>query len=120
MIEQLQNKLFDDFKSEWNRKLLSDNSIGNNNGGNKLRTYRLFKHDYQVEFYVKANFIPRGNRSVLAKFSTGVAPLRVETGRYASLPVEQRVLTVQIRPKMRNTLRKHAYSKYTENFTTKR
>ena len=44
-----------------------------------------------MDFYVKANFIPRGKRSVLAKFRTGVAPLRVETGRYESLPVEQRV-----------------------------
>ena len=66
VIEQLQNKLFDDFKAEWSRKLLSDNSIGYNNGGNKLRTYRLFKHDYQVEFYVKANFIPHGKRRILA------------------------------------------------------
>ena len=80
VIEQLQNKLFDDFKAGWSRKLLSDNSIGNNNGGNKLRTYRLFKHDYQVEFYVKANFIPRWNRSVLAKFRTRGSPFKGRGG----------------------------------------
>ena len=44
--------MFVDFQTEWNSKLLSNRSIVNNNGGNKLRTYRMFKENYQTENYV--------------------------------------------------------------------
>ena len=40
IINQVQSKLFEDFQTEWNLTLFSDRSIDNNNGGNKLRTYR--------------------------------------------------------------------------------
>ena len=83
--------MFVDFQTEWNSKLLSNRSIVNNNGGNKLRTYRMFKENYQTENYVKSTHISRRNRSALAKFRKGVAPLRVETGRYESLQLGQRV-----------------------------
>jgi hypothetical protein len=49
---------------------------------------------YEPELYVK-NYMPRGNRSAYAQFRCGVAPLRLETGRYEQLVLEQRVcLTV--------------------------
>ena len=35
--------------------------------------------------------LPRSHRSAYAKFRTGVAPLRLETGRYEHLNLEQRV-----------------------------
>ena len=91
IINELQSRMFVDFQTEWNSKLLSNRSIVNNNGGNKLRTYRMFKENYQTENYVKSTHISRRNRSALAKFRTGVAPLRVETGRYESLQLGQRV-----------------------------
>ena len=64
-------------------------------GKNKLRTYRLFKHEYKTEEYAKC-IMSRGNRSALAKFRCGVAPLRIETGRYerTRLEVGDRVCTM--------------------------
>ena len=44
IINELQSRMFVDFQTEWNSKLLSNRSIVNNNGGNKLRTYRFFMH----------------------------------------------------------------------------
>ena len=55
----------------------------------------MFKVNYQTEDYVQSSYISRGNRSALAKFRTGVAPppppLRIETGRYEALQLDQRV-----------------------------
>ena len=59
-------------------------------GQNKLRTYNKFKQVFEVEPYVH-KLMSRGRRSALAKFRCGVAPIRLETGRYENLPVEQRL-----------------------------
>ena len=48
---------------------------------NKLRTYSIFKREFKTETYVR-NIMNKGNRSALAKFRCGVAPIRIETGRY--------------------------------------
>ena len=55
------------------------------NGQNKLRTYKTFKSDFETETYVKM-IMPFSWRSAFA----GVAPLRLETGRYENLAVNQR------------------------------
>ena len=60
-------------------------------GLNKLRTYNKFKQVFEVEPYVLESNMSRGRRSALAKFRCGVAPIRLETGRYENLSVEQRV-----------------------------
>ena len=60
------------------------------NGRNKLRTYRLFKSRYEVEEYCKL-FLPVRHRSAFAKFRCGVAPIKIETGRYENLDVNQRI-----------------------------
>ncbi|KAK6181789.1 hypothetical protein SNE40_009574 [Patella caerulea] len=59
-------------------------------GHNKLRTYRLFKSLYGPEKYVTDNLVS-SHRSALAKFRCGVAPLRLETGRYEGIPFENRL-----------------------------
>ena len=59
-------------------------------GRNKLRTYRTFKNVYAVEPYVKCK-LSRRHRRALAQFRAGVAPIRIETGRYEGLPEEQRL-----------------------------
>jgi hypothetical protein len=59
-------------------------------GGNKLRTYSTVKNQYHVEAYVK-NIMPYPYRSALAKFRCGVAPIRIETGRYRRLAVHERL-----------------------------
>ena len=63
------------------KALLDRNTSIRGNGGNKLRTYRICKSDFCTENYLKTN-IPFNNRSAFTKFRCGVAPLRVETGRY--------------------------------------
>ncbi len=54
------------------------------NGRNKLRTYRSFKQSYEVESHLK-NIMPYKYRSAFSKFRCGVAPIRIETGRYENL-----------------------------------
>jgi hypothetical protein len=57
----------------------------NGTGRNKLRTYKLLKTNFEVETYCKLQ-LPYAHRSEFAKFRCGVAPLRLETGRYEILP----------------------------------
>jgi hypothetical protein len=59
-------------------------------GKNKLRTYKLFKRNFCTETYVSM-VLPKRDRSALAQFRCGVAPIRLETGRYEGLPEKDRV-----------------------------
>ena len=90
IIETLRNVMFTDYKTEWKNKVSSNVSIAKYTGGNKLRTYKMFKHSYETEAYVKCHVMSRTRRSALAKFRCGVAPLRIETGRYEMIPYEER------------------------------
>lgn len=90
IINELQANMFNEYKNDWIIKVNSNTSVSKNNGGNKLRTYKLFKTVYETEQYVKYHTMSRARRSALSKFRCGVAPLRIETGRYESLPVEKR------------------------------
>ena len=65
----------------------------NGNGRNKLRTYRTFKDVYTVENYCKLN-LPYPHRSAFSKFRCGVAPIRLETGRYENLTEPQRICPI--------------------------
>jgi hypothetical protein len=58
------------------------------NGRNTLRTYKLFKSEYGVENYCKM-FVPFNDRSAFAKFRCEVAPIRLETGRYENIKLEE-------------------------------
>ena len=58
-------------------------------GQNKLRTYRLMKREYKTETYCLLR-LPLKHRSAFAKFRCGVAPIRIETGRYEGLDVNSR------------------------------
>ena len=55
------DKLSVQFITEWKTRLLSDHSL-NGRGGNKLRTYMLFKGNFETEFYCKTP-IPFKHRS---------------------------------------------------------
>ena len=59
-------------------------------GRNKLRTYRLFKSIYEPEKYCRL-LMPLSHRAVFAKFRCGVAPIRIETGRFENLDVSLRL-----------------------------
>ena len=64
------------------------NDVGHANG-DKLRTYRLYKTEFQIESYVKLS-LQRDHRRILSMFRCGNLPLHIETVRFARLPVEQR------------------------------
>ena len=81
---------------EWKEKLLSSITVaGERCVGNKLRTYRTFKHDYITEPYV-CIITQNKYRSAYAKFRCGVAPIRIETGRYGAnrVPPEARLCLI--------------------------
>lgn len=58
-------------------------------GRNKLRTYCKFKHVFEPEEYCKM-ILPTRHRSAFSKFRCGVAPIRIETGRYENLRLDDR------------------------------
>ncbi len=57
---------------------------------NKLRTYRTFKSDFETEMYLKKP-IPVKVRQSFAMFRCGTAPLRIETGRYENIVLNDRI-----------------------------
>ena len=57
--------------------------------GNKLRKYQLFKSSCETEKFCQM-IMPQSHRSAFAKFRSGVAPLRIETGRYEGLCINDR------------------------------
>ncbi len=50
----------------------------------------LLKNSYEVEPYA-LSFINRKHRSYLVQFHCGIVPLSIETGRWASIPLEDRI-----------------------------
>ena len=59
-------------------------------GQNKLRTYTCFKSEFKPEHYVSKVW-NKAHRSALAKFRSGTAPRRLETGRIEKLPLNERL-----------------------------
>ena len=57
-------------------------------GRNKLRIYKTFKHEFKTEEYCKLILLP-SHRSALCKFRWGVAPIRIETGRFENLKLDE-------------------------------
>ena len=81
------------FERIWREKLNTEVAVrGQDAGGNKLRTYRKFKENYDTEQYVKV-ITQKRYRSAYAKFRCGVAPIKLETCRYGlnRMPVDQRL-----------------------------
>jgi hypothetical protein len=64
-------------------------------GGNKLRTYRLFKTEYETELYCTL-IMPPCHRTAFSKFRCAVALLRIETGRYEGLDVLENASSVTV------------------------
>ncbi len=56
----------------------------------KLRTYVTFKQNFDSEEYVKYCY-SRHKRSLIAQFRMGVLPLAIETGRFRSISLEERL-----------------------------
>jgi hypothetical protein len=56
----------------------------------KLRTYVKFKNDFITENYVKYCFDRKG-RSLTAQLRLGILPIKVETGRYTNIQIQDRL-----------------------------
>ena len=76
-----QDSLLSIHKNEWVNCILDSP---------KLRTYKMFKSNYDTECYVKL-VLNRGHRAALAQFRCGILPLSIETGRFQNIPLEYRL-----------------------------
>lgn len=83
VIKEIENITFNVYKDKWHNDM-------NLNDRSKLRTYRLFKHEFGKEPYLNIN-MPGKYRSAFAKFRCGVAPIRIETGRYEGVDIMNRL-----------------------------
>ena len=88
IVKDIERVVHNTFCNDWLDSINRDTG-SSKKGRNKLRTYRLFKNEYGVEKYCTLILPPR-HRSALSKFRCGVAPIRLETGRYEGLPVQER------------------------------
>ena len=79
-INLVKKSLFRNDQIQWHSDLWNDR---NNENGNKLRTYRLFKNRLQPSHYIKLN-IPLYQRQCLANLRCGSLPLAIETGRFST------------------------------------
>ena len=88
LIDNVESYLHAKYCLEWQQSI--NNVTGpSGRGNNKLRTYRLFKNYFSPEKYCEIIMPPR-HRAAFSKFRCGVAPLKIETGRYSGLPVSER------------------------------
>ena len=87
-VHKLRQMLQNEFVREWKRELFNDNRKGAH--GNKLRCYRTFKSEFKTESYLDhcQNIIYRKS---LANYRMSSHKLKVETGRYCGIPVEERL-----------------------------
>ncbi|MEW8546453.1 MAG: reverse transcriptase family protein, partial [Candidatus Thiodiazotropha sp.] len=88
IANQVYNFQLGKFKDKWLNDVNRVNAR-QGTGKNKLRLYRCFKSEYKTENYVSC-LMPRCHRSAYSKFRCGVAPIRIETGRYERLALEDR------------------------------
>ena len=87
-VTNLREAGLNEFKTRWFNSIHSATGPSGR-GRNKLRTYCLFKTAFETEPYCKL-IMPLRHRAAFAKFRCGIAPLRIETGRYENKPLEQR------------------------------
>ena len=80
----------DQFLQTWSNSLQRYHSI-KGSGGNKLRTYRLFKHVFELEPYL-SNVRSTALHVALTRLRIGSHSLAIEVGQYrrpSPLPVEE-------------------------------
>ena len=82
-------KMRDRIINNWHQQLHRETAI-RGTGANKLRTYRIFKTEYKSEPYLSI-IMPWRHKRTLSQFRCGTASLRIETGRYEGLPLNERV-----------------------------
>ena len=81
-VRRIKNALRGQFLSYWSKCINTEHAKASAKGGNKLRTYRLFKLQFKPEKYLQ---LPdRTLRKALAQFRLGAHRLRIETDRFNS------------------------------------
>ncbi|XP_050392671.1 uncharacterized protein LOC126811173 isoform X1 [Patella vulgata] len=80
-IKEIEQKLINNYSNDWSSEIKSVS---------KLRTYTKFKDTFSTETYV-TTILSKVERSHLAQFRCGILPLRIETGRYTSQKIEDRL-----------------------------
>ncbi len=80
-MDQLENKIREKMTRDWRHRCSTKD---------KLRTYRTFKQDMCTASHLNCN-LPKYERSLISQLRLGVLPLRIETGRFTNLAVENRI-----------------------------
>ena len=80
-VEAARDKLMLNFKAKWGNDVSSQS---------KLDIYRIVKHQFGVEDYVKMN-MNKKLRSVLVQLRAGCLPIEIELGRYQNNPRQERI-----------------------------
>jgi hypothetical protein len=80
-INSITTKIYNLFQENW---------ITLVNSKPKLRFYRMFKELPNQEKYLHINLTPK-ERSAISQLRFGILPLAIETGRYKSIPLNQRI-----------------------------
>ena len=80
-LDEVKEHLYELDRKEWKTQVKNVS---------KLRTYCIFKEEYNTESYVYSVY-NRAHRSILSQLRCGILPIRIETGRYTNIPVEFRL-----------------------------
>ncbi len=83
------------YESQWFQKVNQERAISGQ-CRNKLRTYRQHKTEFKAEDYL-IKVMNRKHR----KFRAGVAPIRLETGRYEGLEVDDCIYAQYVKVKLK-------------------
>ena len=92
MINSIMSSYRDQFVQVWHANLMNKQSL-TGHGGNKLRSYRLFKKEFDIEPYL-LNVRSTTLRVSMTRLRVGCHSLEIERGRYhktQSIPVCQRL-----------------------------
>ena len=88
LLDGIAAVMHDQYVKKW-RACIANATGPSGRGGNKLRTYRILKSEFETEHYCKL-IMPLRHRAAFSKFGCGVAHLRIETGRYEGLEIDDR------------------------------
>ena len=81
LCDKVENVLLSNYQTKWQNTLTEYT---------RLEIYRTIKSDYRQEDYV-ISCVNRFHRSTFAKLRMGIYPIRMETGRYRSIPRNERL-----------------------------
>ena len=81
LCDKVENVLLSNYQTKW-QNILTEYS--------QLEIYRTIKSDYRQEDYV-ISCVNHFHRSTFAKLRMGIYPIRMETGRYRSIPRNERL-----------------------------